>query len=85
VPKAKPSRFRELTEPEAQQKLRELKEELFNLRFRHAVSPVDNPLRMRDARREIAMLETVIKEHQRGVRALAGGFSGGTEEKKSDE
>lgn len=73
-----------MTEPEVRQKLRDLRQEVFNLRFRHATNPVDNPLRMRSARREIALLETLLGESASGARPLAGSVASGAGEEKKN-
>ena len=76
VSKLKASVARQMTEPEAQQKLRELREELFNLRFRHATNPVENPLRIRVARREIALVETTLNENAATAAVSVSGEEG---------
>ena len=43
-------------------KLKELKEELFNLRFQHAINQLDNPHKMTDVKRDIARVMTVLQE-----------------------
>ncbi len=63
---------RQMTRDEVQLKLRDLKEELFTLRFRNAMRQLDNPLRVRQVRRAIARLETILAEDTRGERKLAG-------------
>ena len=47
---------------ELQKKLAELKEELFNLRFQHAINQLDNPHRISDVRKDIARVMTVLRE-----------------------
>ena len=44
--------------------LGELREELFNLRFRNTMKQLDNPLKIRESRREMARLLTVLKEKE---------------------
>ena len=68
---------RQMTRDEVQLKLRELREELFNLRFRNAMRQLDNPLRVRAVRRAIGRLETLLAEDARGVRKLAGAAPAG--------
>ena len=58
----KASEIRELGLPELQQKVTGLKEELFNLRFQHQVGQLENPQRLKQAKRDIARLYTVIRE-----------------------
>ena len=44
----------------------ELREELFNLRFRNSMRQLDNPLKIREGRREMARLLTVLREKSEG-------------------
>ena len=67
---------RQLTADEARVKLADLREEAFNLRFRNAMRQLDNPLRIREVRRSIARLETMLRENEAGTRTLASGPSG---------
>ncbi|MFQ5691797.1 MAG: 50S ribosomal protein L29 [Nitrospinota bacterium] len=60
----KPQAFRDMTDDERAAKERELKEELFNLRFQRATGQVENPMRIRQVRRDIARLRTVARERQ---------------------
>ena len=54
--------LRELTEAELQQKLKDLKEELFNLRFQLAINQLENPMRITAVKRDIARVSTVMRE-----------------------
>ena len=45
-------------------KLKELKEELFTLRFQHAINQLENPMRINSVKKDIARVMTVIKEKQ---------------------
>ena len=65
--------LRDLTEDELVEKLRESKEELFNLRFQMATGQLTNNRRLRVVRREIARVYTVLRERELG---LASGPSG---------
>ena len=56
--------MREMTPDEIRQRLNELREELFNLRFRNSMRQLDNPLKIRAGRREIAKLLTVLREKE---------------------
>jgi large subunit ribosomal protein L29 len=58
----KSSDLRELTGEELKQKEMELRKELFNLRFRLATGEVENPMRIRAVRRDIARVLTVMTE-----------------------
>ena len=60
--------LRNLTETELEQKLRELKEELFNLRFQHATAQLDNPMRIREVKRIIARVKTILRERELGIK-----------------
>ena len=60
----KPAEIRELSVPELNQKLSDLKAELFNLRFQHAINQLDNPLRLQIVRKDIARVKTVIREKE---------------------
>jgi large subunit ribosomal protein L29 len=63
--------MRELTREELEQKRRDLAEEQFNLRMRKSFKQLDNPLRLRHLRREIARINTVLHEDELDVRGLA--------------
>ncbi|GAA4471659.1 50S ribosomal protein L29 [Rhodococcus olei] len=61
--------LRELTQEELVTKLRESKEELFNLRFQMATGQLDNNRRLRTVRHEIARIYTVMRERELGLAA----------------
>jgi large subunit ribosomal protein L29 len=63
----------EMTVPEAQEKVAELKKELFHLRFRNAMRQLDNPLQIHFLRKDVARLMTALAEHRQGIRSLATG------------
>ena len=65
----------EMTAPEAEERIRELKKELFHLRFRNAMRQLDNPLQIRFLRKDVARLMTALSEHRQGIRPLATGES----------
>jgi large subunit ribosomal protein L29 len=56
--------IRDLTEMELNQKLDELKAELFNLRFQHATNQLDNPKVITDVKRTIAKIKTILRERE---------------------
>jgi large subunit ribosomal protein L29 len=56
--------MRDLSPDEIRTRLQELSEELFNLRFRNAMKQLDNPLKIREGRREMARLLTVLREKE---------------------
>jgi large subunit ribosomal protein L29 len=61
--------LRELNDEELVERLRESKEELFNLRFQMATGQLDNNRRLRTVRREIARVYTVMRERELGLAA----------------
>jgi len=63
--------LREMTREELDQKRGELLEEQFNLRMRKSLKSLDNPLRLRQIRREIAKITTILNEDKLGIRRLA--------------
>lgn len=54
--------IRKLKSEELKKKLFELKDELFNLRFRHKINQLENPMRIRIVRKDIARIKTLINE-----------------------
>ena len=56
--------IRESTVEELQNKLADLKDELYKLRFQHAINQLDNPMRISAVKRDIARVQTVICEKQ---------------------
>jgi large subunit ribosomal protein L29 len=67
VPGLKASAVREQTLDEIRLRVTELREEMFNLRFRNSMKQLDNPLKIRAGRREIARLLTVLSEKERAA------------------
>lgn len=63
--------LRELTRSELEQKKSELADEQFNLRMRQSLKALDNPLRLRHIRREIAQIMTILREDVLEIRKLA--------------
>jgi large subunit ribosomal protein L29 len=64
----KPSEVRALSDQELQDKLRELKSELFNLRFQIATMKLENPMRVRQVKKDIARVHTILTERAQGIR-----------------
>ena len=62
-----PAELRELPDEELQSRLREAKEELFNLRFQMATGQLDNNRRLRTVRRDIAKIYTILRERELGL------------------
>jgi len=56
--------MRDMTVDEIRHRVTELREELFNLRFRNSMRQLDNPLRIRETRREMARLLTIMREKE---------------------
>ena len=69
----KPGQIRELSPDEMQARISELEEERFRLRFRSATEALDDPLRLRVIRRDIARLKTVLREQQTKAGATRAG------------
>jgi large subunit ribosomal protein L29 len=65
-----PNKIREMAADELVTKIRDLREELFNLRFRNSMRQLDNSLKVREARRDLARVITILTEHERGIRPL---------------
>ena len=63
--------LRNLTDAELEQKLGEFKEELFNLRFQHATAQLNNPMRIKEVRRIIARIKTIMRERELGLKKQA--------------
>lgn len=62
---------RQLTSEEVAQRLVDAKEELFNLKFQLATHQLDNQVKVRLVRRDVARLTTVLKEFEKGIRKNA--------------
>jgi large subunit ribosomal protein L29 len=58
----KASEIRDMNLEEMQRKVSDLKEELFNLRFQHEIGQLENPNKLKQTRREIAQVKTIIRE-----------------------
>ena len=64
--------LRGLTADELVEKLREAKEELFNLRFQKATGQMSNNRRLRTVRTDIARIYTILRERELGIRQAPG-------------
>ncbi len=60
----KASELRELSLEELGHALADLTQELFNLRFQHATDQLENPMRLRQTKRDIARIKTVLRERK---------------------
>ena len=70
----------DLTDADLESRLKDAKEELFNLRFQSATGQLDNHGRLRTVKRDIARIYTVVRERELGIRTAPGGA---TSEEKS--
>ena len=64
----KAKEIRDLTTAEIEQNLKSLKEELFNLRFQLATGQLENTARLREVRKSIARMKTVVREREISVK-----------------
>ena len=60
----KAKEIRDMTRDEMVAKLEELKKDLFNLRFQHATNQLDNPIKIVAVKRDIARINTIIREQE---------------------
>ena len=60
----KNKKLNEMSSPELEKELSELKSELFKLRFNLATNGLDNPMRIREVRREIARVKTIMRKNE---------------------
>jgi len=58
------NKIREMTDVELSAELDKMKQELFNLRFQHVTGQLENPVRMREVKRNIARVKTIIREKE---------------------
>ena len=58
--------MRKLTTEELRTKIKEAKEELFNLRFQRATGSLEKPARLRELRKQVAKMKTIIRERELG-------------------
>jgi large subunit ribosomal protein L29 len=67
--------IRDMSDGDIYARVAELEEERFRLKFRSATEPLENPLRLRTIRRDIARLKTILRERQ--LAATGGARAGG--------
>jgi large subunit ribosomal protein L29 len=60
----KPKEIHEMTDAEAQAKMRDLRQELFNLRLQQQTARLERPSRLREVRRDVARIETILRSRQ---------------------
>ena len=65
----KTKELHELTVDELNAKVKELSEELFNLRFRHAIGQLENPASLNNCKKDIAKVKTILRERELGAKA----------------
>ena len=68
----KPDKVREMSADELRGKERELQEQLFRLRFQRSIGQLDNPVKLREIRRDIARVKTVLRQMQGQAQAGPG-------------
>ena len=56
--------IRKITDQEREAELARMKQELFNLRYQHVTGQLDNPVKMREVKRDIARVKTVIRANE---------------------
>ena len=59
--------IRDLSTQELEDKVNDLNEELFNLRFQNATNQLENPMRIVSVKKDIARVKTVLKEKELGI------------------
>jgi large subunit ribosomal protein L29 len=62
--KMKAEKIREMTVDEIGAKIADAYQEVFNLRFQHATGQLENPMRLKQAKREVARLKTILNQKQ---------------------
>ena len=58
------NKIREMSEVELAAELDKMKKDLFNLRFQHVTGQLENPVKMRETKRDIARVNTIIREKE---------------------
>lgn len=64
----KVNEIRDMNPDEQVEKIKSLKEELFNLRFQNATGQLENPMRLREVKRSIAQIKTIQRERELKIR-----------------
>lgn len=57
-------KMKQLTDVELNAELKKLKNELFNLRFQHVTGQLENPIKLRDLKKEIARVKTIMRQNE---------------------
>jgi large subunit ribosomal protein L29 len=63
----KATEFRELTEEELLNKEEELKDQLFKLKFQHALGQLENAMKLKNIRKDLARIKTILNEKNKGM------------------
>ena len=58
------NKIREMSDMELNAELLKMKKDLFNLRFQHVTGQLENPLKLREMKRDIARIKTIIREKE---------------------
>ena len=58
------NKIREMTDVELSAELDKMKQELFNLRFQHVTGQLENPVKMRELKKDIARVKTILREKE---------------------
>lgn len=67
----KASEMRNLSNAELQKRLKDLKAELFNLRFQLAINQLENPMRIKAVKKDIARIQTILSEREQGKETVS--------------
>ena len=68
----KAKKLNEMTTEELNNKLKDLKEELFNLRFRHATNQLTNPMALDECKKDIARVKTILRQREIASEGIGG-------------
>jgi large subunit ribosomal protein L29 len=63
----KATEFREMTEDELLNKEEELKDQLFKLKFQHALGQLENAMKLKNIRKDLARIKTILREKNKGM------------------
>ena len=70
----KTKELHELTVDELNAKLKELSEELFNIRFRHEIGQLENPMSLKTCKKDIARVKTILRERELNAKGYGKKF-----------
>lgn len=62
------NKINEMSSPELEKELGELKQELFKLRFKLATNGLDNPMKVKEVKKDIARIKTVLRQRELNVK-----------------